>query len=58
MPLVEIIPAVQTAPNFLSSALELIQSWKKITVVCKDTPGFIVNRVARPFYGEALRIYD
>lgn len=58
MPLVEIIPAVQTTPNFLSSALELIQSWKKITVVCKDTPGFIVNRVARPFYGEALRIYD
>ena len=58
MPLVEIIPSVQTAPNFLSSALELIQSWKKITVVCKDTPGFIINRVARPFYGEALRIYD
>ena len=58
MPLVEIIPSVQTAPNFLSSALGLIQSWKKITVVCKDTPGFIVNRVARPFYGEALRIYD
>ena len=58
MPLVEIIPAVQTTPNFLSSALVLIQSWKKITVVCKDTPGFIVNRVARPFYGEALRIYD
>ena len=58
MPLVEIIPAVQTAPNFLSTTLELIQSWKKITVVCKDTPGFIVNRVARPFYGEALRIYD
>jgi len=58
MPLVEIIPAVQTAPNYLNSTLELIQSWKKITVVCKDTPGFIVNRVARPFYGEALRIYD
>lgn len=58
MPLVEIIPAVQTAPNYLNSTLELIQSWKKITVVCKDTPGFIVNRVARPFYGEALRICD
>ena len=58
MPLVEIIPAVQTAPNYLNSTLELIQTWKKITVVCKDTPGFIVNRVARPFYGEALRIYD
>ena len=27
-------------------------------MICKDTPGFIVNRVARPFYGEALRIYE
>lgn len=58
MSLVEIIPAVQTASNYLSSTLELIQSWQKIAVVCKDTPGFIVNRVARPFYGEALRIYE
>lgn len=58
MPLVEIIPAIQTASNYLNSTIELIQSWQKVTVVCKDTPGFIVNRVARPFYGEALRIYD
>lgn len=58
MPLVEIIPAVQTKSNFLSSTVSLIQSWKKIPVVCKDTPGFIVNRIARPFYGEALRIYE
>jgi hypothetical protein len=36
----------------------LIAEWKKTGVVCKDTPGFIVNRVARPFYGEALRIYE
>jgi len=36
----------------------LIDSWKKVTVITKDTPGFIVNRVARPFYGEALRIYE
>lgn len=58
MPLVEIIPAVQTSADVLSTAKTIIDSWKKITVVCKDTPGFIVNRVARPFYGEALRIYE
>lgn len=58
MPLVEIIPAVQTAPEVIEKAKSLIDSWKKITVLCKDTPGFIVNRVARPFYGEALRIYE
>lgn len=58
MPLVEIIPAVQTNDKTLVICKELIASWKKIGVVCKDTPGFIVNRVARPFYGEALRIYE
>ncbi len=58
MPLVEIIPAVQTSNETLKSAKDLIDSWGKTTVVCKDTPGFIVNRVARPFYGEALRIYE
>ncbi|MNU90882.1 3-hydroxyadipyl-CoA dehydrogenase [compost metagenome] len=58
MPLVEIIPAVQTSEETLSTAKSIIDSWKKLTVVCKDTPGFIVNRVARPFYGEALRIYE
>jgi 3-hydroxybutyryl-CoA dehydrogenase len=58
MPLVEVIPAVQTDSDTLSKSVELIKSWKKTVVVCKDTPGFIVNRVARPFYGEALRIYE
>jgi 3-hydroxybutyryl-CoA dehydrogenase len=58
MPLVEIIPAVQTSETTLKTAKDLIDSWGKVTVVCKDTPGFIVNRVARPFYGEALRIYE
>ncbi|MEJ6798848.1 MAG: 3-hydroxyacyl-CoA dehydrogenase NAD-binding domain-containing protein, partial [Crocinitomicaceae bacterium] len=58
MPLVEIIPAVQTSEKTLKTAKDLIDSWGKSTVVCKDTPGFIVNRVARPFYGEALRIYE
>lgn len=58
MPLVEIIPAVQTSNETLATTKDLIDSWKKVTVLCKDTPGFIVNRVARPFYGEALRIYE
>lgn len=58
MPLVEIIPAVQTSEETLQTAKALIDGWKKVTVIAKDTPGFIVNRVARPFYGEALRIYE
>lgn len=58
MPLVEIIPAVQTSEATTKTSRDLIDSWKKVTVLAKDTPGFIVNRVARPFYGEALRIYE
>jgi 3-hydroxybutyryl-CoA dehydrogenase len=58
MPLVEIIPAVQTSEETLNQVKSLIDGWSKVTVLCKDTPGFIVNRVARPFYGEALRIYE
>lgn len=58
MPLVEIVPGVSTDPDVLKNAREIIDNWKKVTVVAKDTPGFIVNRIARPFYGEALRIYE
>ena len=58
MPLVEIIPAVQTSKTTLNNTKSIIDSWGKVTVIAKDTPGFIVNRVARPFYGEALRIYE
>jgi len=58
MPLVEIIPAVQTSEDALNKAKSIIDAWDKVTVIAKDTPGFIVNRVARPFYGEALRIYE
>jgi 3-hydroxybutyryl-CoA dehydrogenase len=58
MKLVEIIPAVQTSSECRELATGIIQSWGKTAVLAKDTPGFIVNRVARPFYGEALRIYD
>jgi 3-hydroxybutyryl-CoA dehydrogenase len=58
MPLVEIIPALQTDNQLTEHCAELIRSWGKVPVICKDTPGFIVNRVARPFYSEALRILD
>lgn len=58
MKLVEIIPAIQTSKVVLERARRLIDNWGKLTVLAKDTPGFIVNRVARPFYGEALRIYE
>lgn len=58
MPLVEIIPAIQTDEAIVLKSKDLIDSWGKRTVIAKDTPGFIVNRVARPFYGEALRIYE
>jgi 3-hydroxybutyryl-CoA dehydrogenase len=58
LPLVEIVPWLGTAPNVVSETKALVDSWKKTTVVASDTPGFIVNRVARPFYGEALRVAD
>ena len=58
MPLVEIVPGLQTATQTVDKARALIDSWQKTTVIAKDTPGFIVNRVARPFYSEALRIYE
>jgi 3-hydroxybutyryl-CoA dehydrogenase len=58
MQLVEVIPAVQTSPEVLQTTVETIASWKKVVAIAKDTPGFIVNRVARPFYSEAIRLYE
>ena len=58
MPLVEIIPGLATDINIAEHCKKLINAWGKVTVMAKDTPGFIVNRVARPFYSEALRIYE
>ena len=58
MKLVEIIPAIQTSDKVLEKAIGTISDWGKTVAVAKDTPGFIVNRVARPFYGEALRVYE
>ncbi len=58
MQLVEVIPSIQTSEETLQKSIETIKNWEKTVAVAKDTPGFIVNRVARPFYGEALRIYE
>jgi len=58
MALVEVIPAIQTNAELIPQAKALMQQWGKLPVIAKDTPGFIVNRVARPFYGEAIRIYE
>ena len=58
MPLVEIIPAIQTSQETLDRSKNILVEMGKVVVIAKDTPGFIVNRVARPFYGEAIRIYE
>lgn len=56
MKLVEIIQGQQTSVDTIQRAMEVAQELGKTPVIAKDTPGFIVNRVARPFYGEALRL--
>jgi 3-hydroxybutyryl-CoA dehydrogenase len=58
MQLVEVVPGIATAPEVLAGTRALVDGWGKSTVLVKDTPGFIVNRVARPFYGEALRLLE
>ena len=58
MKLVEIVPAVQTRPALAERMKALMGEWGKTPVVARDTPAFIVNRIARPFYGEALRMLD
>lgn len=58
MPLVEIIPGIATDEALAELCKALILDWKKVPVICKDTPGFIVNRIARPYYGEAMRIVE
>lgn len=56
MPLVEVVQAAQTSAETLQGLYSLAGKMGKIPVIARDTPGFIVNRVARPFYGEALRM--
>src|ERR1044072_6571522 len=52
MPLVEIVKGVATEDSVEKNIKSKLESWKKVAVLAKDTPGFIVNRVTRPFYGE------
>lgn len=58
MKLVEAIPALQTDPSTLTQAVDRMRAWGKVPVIAGDTPGFIVNRIARPYYSEALRIAE
>ena len=58
MQLVEVIPALQTSPEVLERVKHQVGLWGKHVVIAKDTPGFIVNRIARPYYGEAMRIAE
>jgi 3-hydroxybutyryl-CoA dehydrogenase len=58
MALVEVIPALATNPELVQASCALVERWGKVPVVASDTPGFIVNRIARPFYGESLRILE
>lgn len=58
MPLVEIIPGLLTKSPLAQEMYGLMKSWGKSPVIAKDIPGFIVNRIARPYYGEALRIVE
>jgi 3-hydroxybutyryl-CoA dehydrogenase len=55
LPLVEVVSGHATAPDVALTVFETAKAWGKVPVACRSTPGFIVNRVARPFYGEALR---
>ena len=58
MKLVEVVKAEQTSDETISKLIELTKKLGKVPVVCKDSPGFIVNRVARPYYIESLRLVE
>lgn len=58
MPLVEVVPGLVTDPDVVRRACTWMEAWGKTPVIARDTPGFIVNRIARPFYGEALRMLE
>ncbi len=56
MPLVEVISGAQSSAQTIDSAVALAKRLGKTAILAADSPGFIVNRVARPFYSEALRL--
>ncbi|MFM9449182.1 3-hydroxyacyl-CoA dehydrogenase [Streptomyces acidiscabies] len=58
LPLVEVVSGFATDVSSATRAYETARAWGKNPVACADTPGFIVNRIARPFYGEAFAVYE
>ena len=58
MKLVEVVSGLATSPVVARTLLATAEAWGKVAVPARSTPGFIVNRVARPFYAEALRLYE
>ncbi|MGW5096076.1 3-hydroxyacyl-CoA dehydrogenase [Streptomyces nodosus] len=58
MPLVEVVSGSATDVGSATRAYQMARGWGKTPVACADTPGFIVNRIARPFYAEAFAVYE
>ncbi|MFI6941473.1 3-hydroxyacyl-CoA dehydrogenase [Streptomyces sp. NPDC050418] len=58
LPLVEVVSGFATDRSAATRAYDTARAWGKTPVRCADTPGFIVNRIARPFYAEAFRLYE
>ncbi|WP_328681301.1 3-hydroxyacyl-CoA dehydrogenase [Streptomyces sp. NBC_00343] len=58
LPLVEVVSGFATDVTSATRAYEMSRAWGKTPVACADTPGFIVNRIARPFYAEAFAAYE
>ena len=58
MKLVEVVKGEQTSQEVITRLVDVTKTLGKVPVVCKDSPGFIVNRVARPYYIESLRLIE
>ncbi|MFJ4712956.1 3-hydroxyacyl-CoA dehydrogenase [Streptomyces sp. NPDC088785] len=58
MPLVEVVSGYATDVTAATRAYETARAWGKTPVACADTPGFLVNRIARPFYAEAFAVHE
>ncbi|WP_330458864.1 3-hydroxyacyl-CoA dehydrogenase [Streptomyces sp. NBC_00820] len=58
LPLVEVVSGFATDVTSATRAYETARAWGKTPVACADTPGFIVNRIARPFYAEAFSVHE
>jgi len=56
MALVEVVKGLATPDDLAQTIADTASAWGKAPVLCKSTPGFIVNRVARPFYAEGMRL--